>query len=52
MQHVVNMAHTRWLAANLVSGHLVHAGDHRAQPGQEQGSASRGRVDVWSANPD
>ena len=26
MQHVVNEAHTRWVAANLTSGHLVHAG--------------------------
>ena len=29
MQHVVNKAHTRWVAANLISGHLVHAGNHR-----------------------
>ena len=26
MQRVVNKAHTRWVAANLISGHLVHAG--------------------------
>ena len=25
MQHLVNKAHTRWVAANLISGHLVHA---------------------------
>ena len=25
MQHMVNKAHTRWLAANLISGHLAHA---------------------------
>ena len=29
MQHVVNKAHTRSLAANLIGGHLVHAGNHR-----------------------
>ena len=29
MQHVVNKTHTRWVAANLISGHLVHAGNHR-----------------------
>ena len=29
MQHVVNKAHTRWVAANLISGHLVHARNHR-----------------------
>ena len=29
MQHVVNKALTRWVAANLISGHLVHAYDHR-----------------------
>ena len=29
MQHVVNKAHTRCVAANLISGQLVHAGNHR-----------------------
>ena len=29
MQHVVNQAHTPWLAAKLISGHLVDAGNHR-----------------------
>ena len=29
MQHMVNKAFTRWVAANLISGHLVHAGNHR-----------------------
>ena len=29
MQHTVNKAHTRWVAANLISGHLAHAGNHR-----------------------
>ena len=29
MQHVVNKAHNRWVAANLISPHLVHTGNHR-----------------------
>ena len=29
MQHMVNKAYTRWVAANLISGHLVHASNHR-----------------------
>ena len=29
LQHVVNKAYTRWVAANLISGHLIHAGNHR-----------------------
>ena len=29
MAHMVNKANTRWLAANLISGHLAHAGNHR-----------------------
>ena len=29
MQHMVNKAYTRWVAANLMSGHLVHAGNNR-----------------------
>ena len=29
MQHMVNKAHTGWVAANLIGGHLAHAGDHR-----------------------
>ena len=28
MQHVVNKAHTRWVAANLIRGQQVHAGSH------------------------
>ena len=27
MQHVVNKAYTRWVAAILISGHLAHAGN-------------------------
>ena len=26
MQHNVNKAYTRWVVANLISGHLVHTG--------------------------
>ena len=29
MQHMVNKVYTRWVAANLISGHLAHAGNHR-----------------------
>ena len=29
MQHMVNKAYTRWVAANLISGHRVHAGNLR-----------------------
>ena len=29
MQHMVNKEHIRWVAANLISGHLVHAGNHK-----------------------
>ena len=29
MQHMVLKAHTRWVAANLISSHLAHAGNHR-----------------------
>ena len=28
MQHMVNKAHARWVAANLIRGHLAHAGNH------------------------
>ena len=29
MHHMVNKAHTCPVAANLISGHLAHAGDHK-----------------------
>ena len=42
MHHVVHRAHTRWVAANLISGHLGHAGNHRhGTAGHSQG---RGRT--------
>ena len=38
MQLVVNKALTRWVAANLKSGHLVNAGNHRhGTAGHNQG---------------
>ena len=47
MQHMVNKAHTRWVAANLISGHLAHAGNHRhGTAGYSQGwcSAQKGVI--------
>ena len=41
MQHMVKKAHTRWVAANLISGHLAHAGNHRhGVAGHSQGWCS------------
>ena len=41
MQHMVNKAHTRCVAANLISGHLAHAGNHRhGLAGHSQGRSS------------
>ena len=41
MQHKVNKAYTRWVAANLLTGHLVHAGYHRhGTAGHRQGQCS------------
>ena len=42
MQHVVNKAHTRSLAANLISGHPIHAGNHRH--GTARHNLGRGRT--------
>ena len=41
MQHMINKAYTRWVAANLISGHLVNAGNHRhGSAGHRQGRCS------------
>ena len=41
MQHMVNKAYTPLVAANLISGHLVHAGNHRhGIAGHRQGHCS------------
>ena len=41
MQHMVNKAHSRWVAANLISGHLPHAGNHKhGTAGHSQRSSS------------
>ena len=41
MHHMVNEAHTRWVAANLISGHLAHAGNHKHwTAGHSQGRSS------------
>ena len=38
MQHMVNKAHTRWVAAYLISGHLAHACNHsHGTAGHSQG---------------
>ena len=41
MQHMVNKAYTRWVAAILISGHLAHAGNHwHGSAGHRQGQCS------------
>ena len=41
MQHMVNKANTRWVAAILISGHLAHAGNHmHGSAGHRQGQCS------------
>ena len=41
MQHMANKAYTRWVAAKLISGHLVHAGNHRHRSaGHSKGQCS------------
>ena len=49
MQHMVNKAHTRWLDANLISGHLAYAGNHRqGAAGHSQGWCSASKAVVWA----
>ena len=38
MQHMVDKAYTRWVAANVISGHLFHAGNHRANDSVPRGN--------------
>ena len=41
MHHMVNKAQTHWVAANLISGHLAHAGNHKhGTAGHNQGRSS------------
>ena len=41
MHNTVNKAHTYWVAANLISGHVVHAGNHKhGTAGHSQGTNS------------
>ena len=48
MQHMVNKAHTRWVAANLIRGHLAHAGNHRHVTAEHgQGCCSAHKAVVW-----
>ena len=49
MAHMVNKANTRWLAANLISGHLAHARDHKhGTAGHSHGWCSAQRAAVWA----
>ena len=49
MQHMVNKARTRLVAANLISGHLAHADNHRhGTAGHNQGRCSAPKAVVWA----
>ena len=49
MQHMVNKAHTRWVPANLISGYLSHAGNHRhGTVEHSQGRCSAPKAVVWA----
>ena len=49
MQHMVNKARTRWVAANLISGHPAHAGNYRhGTAGHSQGRCSAPKAVVWA----
>ena len=49
MQHMVNKAHTGLVAANLISSHLAHAGNHRhGTAGHSQGWCSTQKAVVWA----
>ena len=41
MQHMINKAHTRWVAANLINRDLAHASNHKhGTAGHSQGRSS------------
>ena len=49
MQHMVNKAHSCWVAANLISGHLAHAGNHRhGTAGHSQGWCNAHKAVIWA----
>ena len=49
MQHMVNTTHSRWVAANLISGHLAHAGNHRHEnAGHSQVWCSAHKAVLWA----
>ena len=49
MQQMVNKAHTRWVAANLISGHLASADDHRhGSAGHGEAWCSAQKAVVWA----
>ena len=45
MQHMVYKAQTRWVAANLISGHLAH---RHGTAGHSQGLWSAQRAVIWA----
>ena len=49
MQHMVNKSHTRLVPANLISGHLAHAGNHKhGTAGHSQGWCIARKAVVWA----
>ena len=49
MQHIVNKAHTRPVVANLISGHLAYAGNHKhGTASHSQGWCSTQKAVVWA----
>ena len=49
MRHMVNKAHTCWVAVNLISGHLAQAGTHRhGTAGHSQGGCSAQKAVIWA----
>ena len=49
MQHMGNKARTHWVGANLKSGHVTHAGNHRhGTAGHSQGRCTTPKAVVWA----